>query len=426
MDGRCQGEVDFAEGSIGSVRLHAVSGKPACTTPSMYKLMYLFKTQPALKNTAHIHDVHSFLAKRLTGRAVSSFGSADPTGLVDIRKKCWSEALTSFAGIPVSRLPELVDTGYPAGFLKADAAREMGLSTRVMLYAGSGDGQLAGLGAGVTQKARGFLDLGMAVSCGTITDRYEIDNSFRTLHAALPGRYCLETTLRGGMLTLYWLIENILGEKDRPTALLRLEAEGSAIPATSEGLVTLPYWSGVMNPYWDDGARGAFIGLHRSHRPGHLYRSILEGIALEQRLQLEGVKQAVGRANDDLVVLGGGSRSNLWCQILADVLGHPIRRCKTADAPALGAAVLASVAHGVHPSFERATQEMTRLSTSFEPGPNRQYYDKLYREVYRGLYLELRSRIGALAEIRELTSPGGGASVPPLSDSAYKATHPEA
>jgi xylulokinase len=168
-----------------------------------------------------------------------------------------------------------------------------------------------------------------------------------------------------------------------------------------------------MNPYWDDGARGAFIGLHPTHRPAHLYRSILEGIAMEQRLQLEGVKQAVGRANDDLVVLGGGSRSNLWCQILADVLGHPIRRCQTAHAPALGAAVLASVSHGVHPSFERATQEMTRLSTSFEPGPNRQYYDKLYREVYRGLYLELRGRMDALAEIRELTSPGGGPTMPP-------------
>jgi xylulokinase len=379
----------------------------------MYKLMYLFKQRPELRQKAYIHDVHSFLAKRLTGRSISSFGSADPTGLVDIRNKRWSDSLTRFAGVEISRLPELVDTGYPAGILTKEAAAEMGLSTRVMLYAGSGDGQLAGLGAGVTQKARGFLDLGTAVSCGTITDRYEIDSSFRTLHAALPGRYCLETTLRGGMLTLFWLIENLLGEKDRARAMLRLEEEGNSIPATSEGLVTLPYWAGVMNPYWDDGARGAFIGLHPTHRPAHMYRSILEGIALEQRLQQEGVRQAVGRGNDDLVVLGGGSRSNLWCQILADVLGHPIRRCQTANAPALGAAVLASVAHGVHPSFERATQEMTRLSTSFEPGPNRQYYDKLYREVYRGLYLELRSRVDALAAIRELTSPGGGPTMPP-------------
>src|SRR5690606_3004036 len=146
-------------------------------------------------------------------------------------------------------------------------------------------------------------------------------------------------------------------------------------------------WAGVMNPYWDDTARGAFIGLHPTHRPAHMYRSILEGIAMELRLQLEGVKLAVGKANDDLVVLGGGSRSDLWCQILADVLGHPIRRSQSENAPALGAAVLASVAHGVYPSFERATDAMTRLSTSFEPGNNQRYYEKLYREVYRGLYL---------------------------------------
>jgi xylulokinase len=149
-----------------------------------------------------------------------------------------------------------------------------------------------------------------------------------------------------------------------------------------------------------------------------MYRSILEGIALELRLQLEGVKLAVGKANDDLVVLGGGSRSDLWCQILADVLGHPIRRCQSANAPALGAAVLASVAHGVYPSFERATDAMTRLSTSFEPKDKQRYYDRVYRDVYRGLYVDLRSRIGALAELRDLISPGGEtmAPPPPLSD----------
>jgi xylulokinase len=384
----------------------------------MYKLMYLFEARPELREKAFIHDVHSFLSLRLIGRSLSSFGSADPSGLVDMRRKMWSSAFTQLVGLKLSQLPELVDIGYVAGFLTPSASRATGLPEHVTLIAGCGDGQLAGLGAGVTEKARGFLDLGTAVSCGTITDRYEIDQSFRTLHAALPGRYCLETTLKGGMLTLYWLAESLLGQEDRRATLARLEQEAKSVPPCSEGLITLPYWAGVMNPYWDDAARGAFIGLHPTHRPAHMYRSILEGIALELRLQLEGVKLAVGKANDDLVVLGGGSRSDLWCQILADVLGHPIRRCQSANAPALGAAVLASVAHGVYPSFERATDAMTRLSTSFEPKDNQRYYEKLYREVYRGLYVDLRSRIGALAELRELISPGGEtmAPPPPLSD----------
>ena len=413
MDSRCREDVEIAERNIGSVRLHAVSGKPACTTPSMYKLMYLFRHRPELREKSHIHDVHSFLSLKFTGRAVSSFASADPTGLMDMRKKCWSRSLTALVGIDTSRLPELVPPGYLIGPLTQQALESTGLPEQVFMYAGGGDGQLAGLGAGVIQKARGFLDLGTAVSCGTITDQYEIDTSFRTMHSPLPGRYCLETTLRGGMLTLWWLMESILGSTSRARDMLKLESEAKMIPATSEGLLTLPYWTGVMNPYWDDSARGAFIGLYPSHTPAHMYRSILEGIAMEQRLQLEGVRKAVGRRNAEIVVLGGGSRSNLWCQIFADVLGRPIRRCQTAEAPALGAAVLAAVSHGVYPSFEHAAEAMTNLEASFEPGPDAELYDQLYRDVYRGLYVDLQPRMKALAQVRERTTSGGNRTIPP-------------
>ncbi len=414
MDSRCHAEVAEAERRVGSVRLHAVSGKPACTTPSLYKLMFLMKSRPELIDVAFIHDVHSFLSLKLTGRAVSSFASADPSGLLDMRKKSWSRSLTQLVGLEPHQLPELVEIGYLVGNLTEAAARATGLSERTLLYAGAGDGQLAGLGAGVTGKGSAFLDLGTAISCGTITNKYEIDSAFRTLHAAVPGRYCLETTSRGGMLTLWWLAETLLGSKNRVKKLKELETDAERmIPPASDGLVTLPYWTGVMNPYWDDNARGAFVGLHPSHQPAHMYRSILEGLAMEQRLHLEGVRSAVGKTGETIVALGGGSRSDFWCQIFADVLGRPIRRCKTADAPSLGAAVLAAVAHGVHPSFERATEEMTRLGSTFEPSAHAEIYETLYRDVYRGLYLELAPRMRALAELRQLASPGGSPTIPP-------------
>lgn len=414
MDSRCHAEVAEAERRVGSVRLHAVSGKPACTTPSLYKLMFLMRQRPELLDVAFIHDVHSFLSLRLTGRSVSSFASADPSGLLDMRKRAWSRSLTQLVGLEPHQLPELVEIGYLVGNLTRAASVATGLPERTLLYAGAGDGQLAGLGAGVTGKGSAFLDLGTAISCGTITNKYEIDSAFRTMHAAVPGRYCLETTSRGGMLTLWWLAETLLGSKNRAKKMMQLEGEAERmIPPASDGLVTLPYWTGVMNPYWDDSARGAFVGLHPSHQPAHLYRSILEGLAMEQRLHLEGVRSAVGKTAETIVALGGGSRSDFWCQTFADVLGRPIRRCKTADAPCLGAAVLAAVAHGVHPSFERATEEMTHLGVCFEPGPQRDIYETLYRDVYRGLYLDLAPRMRALATLRHLASPGGSPTIPP-------------
>ena len=413
MDSRCRQDVAEAERNIGAIRLHAVSGKPACTTPSLYKLMYLFRHRPELRDVAYVADLHAFLSKRLTDRAISSFASADPTGLVDMRKKAWSRSLTKMLGIDPHQLPEIVECGYLIGPLTERALAETGLPAQVLLYAGAGDAQLSGLGAGITQQGTGFIDLGTAISGGIIVDRYEIDNAFRTLSAAIPGRYCLETTVRGGMITLWWLIESLLGSTARNQTRLELESQARRVTAGADGLVTIPYWNGVMNPYWDDGARGSFIGLTPRHRPAHLYRSILEGLAMEQRLHFEGVKKAIGKAQHDLILIGGGSRSDLWCQIFADILGRPLTRSRAPDTTAIGAAILAAVAHGHYPSFERAAEQMCRSGAQFLPGPNAIIYDQLYREVYRGLYTDIAGRMRELARIRAMSEHQPLTSFPP-------------
>ena len=413
MDNRCREDVAEAERKIGAVRLHAVSGKPACTTPSIYKLMYLFRTRPEFRDVAYIADVHSFLMYRLTGRSISSFASADPTGLVDMRKKAWSRSLTRMLGIDPHQLPELVESGYLVGPLTDRAIEQTGLPPQILVYAGAGDSQLSGLGAGVTQRGTGFIDLGTAISGGILVDSYEIDNAFRTLHSPIPGRYCLETSIRGGMITLWWLIDSLLGSKTRQKTMRELEAQARRVLPGADGLVTIPYWNGVMNPYWDDSARGAFIGLTPRHRPAHLYRSILEGLAMEQRLHLEGVKKAVGKTDQELILIGGGSRSDLWCQIFADVLGRPLHRSRAPDAAALGAAILGAVSHGSFPSFERATEQMCKLGARFEPGLNSSLYERLYRDVYRGLYLDISARMKELASIRQFSAHHPFSTFPP-------------
>ena len=404
MDSRCRKDVEEAERKVGAIRLHAVSGKPACTTPSVYKLMYMLRTRPELRDVAYVADLHSFLARRLTGRAISSFASADPTGLMDMRKKAWSRTMTRLLGIDPHQLPELVESGYLIGPLTERAGAQTGLPSHVLVYAGAGDSQLAALGAGAIRPGKGFIDLGTAISGGIIVDQYEIDNAFRTLHAAIPGRYCLETSVRGGMITLWWLIESLLGSKTRTKTMRELEAQARRVLPGSDGLVTIPYWNGVMNPYWDDEARGAFIGMTPRHRPAHLYRSVLEGLAMEHRLHLEGIKQAIGKTPEDLVLIGGGSRSDLWCQIFADVLGRPLHRSRAPDAAAAGAAILGAVSHGFYPSFTRAAEEMCKLGARFEPGVNQNLYEHLYRDVYRGLYVDIAQRMTELARIRRLSA----------------------
>jgi xylulokinase len=163
----------------------------------------------------------------------------------------------------------------------------------------------------------------------------------------------------------------------------------------------MPYWNGVMNPFWDDAASGAVIGWRGSHGPAHLYRAILEGIALEQRLVTIGIEAARGPI-EELVVMGGGSKSALWCQILADVLDKRIVRAGSSEATALGAGILAAAHVGMHPSISAAASAMTAADgASFTPSDEgRAFYAALYREVYSGLYEALRGRLSALWRLR--------------------------
>jgi sugar (pentulose or hexulose) kinase len=145
-----------------------------------------------------------------------------------------------------------------------------------------------------------------------------------------------------------------------------------------------------MNPYWDAGARGAFVGLTSSHRRGHLYRSILEGIAFEQRLALNAVEEEIGTRIGELVVIGGGAGSELWCRIFADVTGKTIHRPRNADASGLGAAVAAAVGAGWYASFREAARAMTGAAKNVEPDKRATVEYRRRFRIYKELYPALR------------------------------------
>lgn len=267
------------------------------------------------------------------------------------------------------------------------------------VVAGAGDGQCAGLGAGITAPGRAYLNLGTAIVSGVLSETYQIDSAFRTLYDATGRHYFLETDLQGGTFTVTWLIDRWLrrGVEPRPfeEVLAELDEEAAALPVGADGLVVVPYWNGVMNPYWDDEATGLVLGLRGEHGPAHLFRAILEGIALEQRLHTSGV-EAVSGSIGSFVAMGGGSKSALWCQILADVLGRPVQRAGSTEATCLGAAILAAPVAELHADVDAATEAMTSLGRVFAPGDDTPRYDRLYRDVYRGLFEDVRERMHRL------------------------------
>ena len=337
-------------------------------------------------------DVHTYLVWKLAGIFKTSRASADPFGLFDLRTKKWSPVILDALKLHARQLPEVYQPGTVLGNISLDVSRSTGLNTRTLVVAGGGDGQAAGLGSNVLTPKRAYLNLGTAVVAGIYGSKYKTSKAFRTMSSCSETGYYYESSLRAGTLAIDWLIKNVLkidplGNRE---IYRQLEQQAQQIPFGSDGLYHLPYLCGAMNPYWDVDARGAFVGLSASHHRGHMYRSILEGIAFEELLAIESIEEATGSRVNELVAIGGGATNKLWCQIFADVLGRNICIPETTEASALGAAIAAAVGVGLHTSFSEAARRMSRTKEIIKPDlRHRKKLDQLFAS-YKALYPSLR------------------------------------
>ncbi len=403
MDERAGALLPDLAARFGRERFHQATGKPLSGNLSVSKIAWLRDYEPdTYARTAQFLDVQAYLVGKLSGKFASGWGSADPMGLFDMRQKRWSETYLAVLDLSPEQFPEVYPAGRVIGEVNSQAASECGLPTGLPIVAGIGDGQAAGLGAGIIQAGDSYLSLGTSVVSGAFSDRYLTSHHFRTTFGGLPKSYLLETVILGGAYTIEWLIHQVLKSPADSDLLATLEAEAGDIPAGAEGLILLPYWNSAMNPYWDAYASGVMLGLRGVHGRGHIYRAILEGIAFEQRLHNQGIESVLGAPIRRLITMGGGAQSALWRQIISDISGIPVYRAVEDEAAALGAGILASVGCGLYADIRQATREMAHLSTDIcQPDPRRSaIYREIFEQVFRHIYPDLRARMAALAQIR--------------------------
>ena len=400
MDVRATAEVD----AFGTAEVHRLTGKPPNPTPAWYKLLWLRKHEPeTIARTAHVVDVAGYLVQKLTGEWATSWSCADPLGLVDLQRFDYDDGLLEMAGLTRDKVSRLLPPGAIAGGLRPELAARLGLPAGLPVVVGAGDGQSAGLGCNVTRPGRAYLNLGTGTVSGVHADRYSHETAYRTMGGPVPGSYILETFIGGGTQNVVWFAEQIglpaglADVKGKSTEQL-LEEAASAVPQGAGGLLCLPYWTGAMTPYWDGHARGAFVGLSGLHGKSHMYRAVLEGIALEQRLLVTGVETATGQPIDEILMLGGGSRSPLWCQIIADVLGRSVRLVREQESTALGAGIHAAAALGLHPDLRAAADAMTGIEKAYDPHMQAHARYSGIFEAYRNIYPGLKSTFQLIAE----------------------------
>ena len=404
LDERAADQAAALATKIGPERLRGISGKPADITPCIARCAWFAEHMPAMwKKTAMTAEVHGVLVHFLTGHWHTSTASADPMGLIDMARYDWSDELLAAVDLSRGQLPKLFRPGEQVGEVTAEAAKLTGLKAGTPVIAGGGDGQCAGTGTNVFVKGRAYVNIGTACVSGSAGTTYAHAQAFRTLTAVAEQGYIFETCLRTGTFLINWIVENLFNTDPvkNPGIFKHLEAEAAAAPIGANGIAVMPHWSGSMTPYWDSKTRGIIAGLTSSHHRGDVYRGLLEGIALEQAL-MTNLAARQSQPVDHYVAIGGGSRSDLLCQIMADATARDVKRLDTVEASSLGAAIAAAKGVGWVTSVPQAAQAMAgKPVKTFRPGSKASARYQELLAIYCDLYPAISAwsaRLTAFAE----------------------------
>jgi xylulokinase len=399
LDRRCRDDVERFAGQVGRRRIHEITGKPVDMAPVVYRMAWMMLREPAeYARTAMFTGVHGYLTWRLTGRFATSWASADPLGLFDMRERAWSGEILQALKLEPGRLPVTAAPGTVLGSVSDAAAAMTGIAAGTPVVAGGGDGQAAGLGVNALTERRAYLNLGTAVVGGIYAREYRVGQAWRTMGSCSGEGFYLESSLRSGTFLTDWFVATCAGGADAAACRARLESEAAALPVGSGGLLALPYWGAVMTPYWDPDARGCFVGLTAAHGAAHMYRALLEGIALEQAMVTRMIEREAGVRVEEFVVMGGGAASPLWLRIIADACGKPLKRARTVEASSLGAAMCAAAGAGWFQTVAAAAEAMSGAVTdAAEPNVDRTARYAELIEIYRDIYPSLRDTCGKIA-----------------------------
>ena len=379
----------------GPARVIELTGNPMLTGFTAPKLAWTREHEPAnFERTAHVLLPKDYVRYRLSGEYATDVSDASGTGLFDVRRRCWSESMALAAGVSLSALPRVVEGSDVCAQVSADAARLTGLRAGTPIVGGGGDQAAGAVGMGIVQDGAVSLSLGTSGVIFASSDRYRADPDGR-LHAfchAVPGKWHLMGVMLSAAGSLRWWRDALsLGSRDTPT-FDQLTASAAEAPAGCEGLVFLPYLTGERTPHNDPDARGAFVGLTVRHTTAHLTRAVLEGVAYGLRDSLELVR-ALGLPAAAVRATGGGIKSGLWRQILADVFQATLITVNSAEGAAFGAAILAGVGARRWISVPEACGAIVRETSRVDPGDPAAAYAAGYAR-YRALYPALSALSG--------------------------------
>jgi xylulokinase len=399
-DQRCGAQCDFIRERVGLSRLIQTTGNDALTGFTAPKIVWVQQHEPDVFNRArHILLPKDYVRYRLTGAMAMDKADGSGTMLFDLKARDWSADVLDALAIPREWLPPTYEGAEVTGHVTAEAAAATGLSAGTPVMAGGGDQAAGAVGVGAVRAGVVSLVLGTSGVVFASTDAPLVEGEGR-LHAfchAVAGRWHMMGVMLSAAGSLQWYRDTLAPQMPFDG----LVAEATDTPAGSNGLLFLPYLTGERTPYPDPLARGAWIGLTVRHRRAHLTRAVLEGVAFGLKDSFALLQGAGLGAIEQVRVSGGGAKSLLWRQILADVLNVELVTVNTTEGAAYGAALLAGVGAGVWPDVDTACAQTIKTENAVTP--NREaasLYESLYPH-YRNLYATLRPTFVGLAAMED-------------------------
>jgi xylulokinase len=375
-------------------------------------ILYLKHKQPELYRQAYkFLEPIDYVGFRLTGCMAASYDSVTLYWLTDnrdINNIRYDDGLIKMAGLDRSKLPDLKPADAVLGTLLPGVARAWGLRTDVQVIMGSPDTHSAAVGSGAVRNYECHFYIGTSswLVCHIPAKKTDSTTSQASLPSAIPGRYILVDSQECAGVCLQVLRDNLLFHEDAlPTctkpenAYQLFDQIAARTPAGSGKLIFTPWLYGERAPIDDRHARGGFFNQSLSTTREDMIRAVYEGVAYNARWLLTSAEPFIKRRIESINMVGGGARSNIWCQIHADVLDRPIHQMKEPiQANVRGAALLASAALG-HVRYDEIP-ECVPVAKTFTPNPDhRKIYDELFDE-FLGIYKNNRKAFVRLNRIR--------------------------
>ncbi len=389
---------------IDDITLHQINGNPLGNHYTLTKLRWLRDRQPQLYAEADYFLHWSGLVLFMLGAdPITDYSLANRTLLFDLAQADWSSSLLDTFQIDSEKLPRTCPSARKVGTLSLELAAELGLSPGIDLVSGAHDQCANALGCGAIEDRQAAFGLGTYICITPVYNEQQpadvmLARGLNTEHHVLPEKYVSFIYNPGGALVKWYRdtfahTEHKLAQKSGKNIYDRLFTE---IPASPSPILVLPHFAPTGPPEFITDSSGVMIGLRLDTSRGDVLKGILEGTSYYLKECVDSLP-ATGIYIDDYRVAGGGSKSDAWVQLCADIFERPFTRPRVTEAGTLGAALMAGVGSGVFNSFAEGVEAMVQLDRRFEPDPARSSRYQSRYEHYKKIWPLMRDYLQSFA-----------------------------